>query len=108
MKALFFKHLLKEYISQTSVSPTPNPWGLSDMLEFLVEHKLIPERSIRHYTIVLEYKELEKILPHMTKTSRIKMLARQMGVHENTVWNVIKDYQDRFIPECSNPSFTSD
>jgi len=94
MRSLFIKHFVRDLFTQSPAQMEIRQ--ATAMVDFLITRGLIPDRTIRHYTIIREFEELSMVKPHLTKTTIIKALAQQLALHENTIWNVIKDYRDKY------------
>ena len=72
---------------------TPNP---ANLLDYIIQHNLITEETIRHYVILCEYESLMSLRKYKNKTTTIKAISTRLSVHENTIWNVLKDHKNKF------------
>lgn len=64
-------------------------------LEYLLEHQLIDDLTIRRYTIIKEFeKEYPKHNGHKTQT--VYTIANKFNLSDRTVWTVLKDHLNRF------------
>lgn len=66
---------------------------LDDVLDFLMENNFFSEASIKRYTVKKKYKSLDDKGTTISKMKTIKDIAINYEIHENTVWNILKNTQ---------------
>ena len=94
MKEAFIAHVFsnfQRYCATKGLTPST-----ASLLEYLLAGNLIPTTSVHHYTILNEYKAWSAAGKYRNKTETIRALATAYGLHENTVWNVLKDHEGKF------------
>ncbi len=94
MKEAFIAHVFsnfQRYCAGKGLAPST-----SSLLDYLLAGNLIPMASMHHYTILNEYKAWSAAGKYRNKTETIRALAKTYGLHENTVWNVLKDHEGKF------------
>jgi len=98
MKSIFtesFKnHLVSNYLSK-------NPKKIMfshyfKLIDFLTEDQIIPKKQVRIYTVINEYKYLLEEKKHKNKTQLIKAISEKFDLHENTIWNIVRDHLNSF------------
>ncbi|MEO0472389.1 MAG: hypothetical protein AAF206_22390 [Bacteroidota bacterium] len=77
--------------------------GTVHLLSYLVRHHLIDETSLRHYVILESYQKMLEEGQYRSKNAMVKILAQQLCMHENSIYNVIKDHKNKFLPTPSEP-----
>jgi hypothetical protein len=70
-----------------------------NLLRYLLRYRIFDTKTIRHFTILMEYRAMEEMDRYRNKTTAIQVIARKFGVHENTVWNILKDHDRKFDPD---------
>lgn len=94
MREAFIAHIFSNYQRHCSgLGIAPNT---ASFLDFLLRHQLIVPKEIHHYTILKEYQAWRDQETHRNKTETIRALAAAYGLHENTIWNVLKDHDGKF------------
>jgi hypothetical protein len=93
---LFRKHLLQEY-QQEAVREQAGGQP-EELIDFLVRRQLIPPVVQRRYVILREFAERYPRNGHH-KSNTVLQMAMDLGVHENTVWTVLKDHSRDFDGE---------
>ena len=96
LEQVFLLHLLSNYqraCTEDECLPRPDHFA-----HFLVDHQLISLESLRHYAIIHEFEASTATQKYRNKTQTIEALAERFGVHQNTIWNVLKDHKDKFTP----------
>lgn len=61
-----------------------------EFIEYLIEEQLILNETIKHYTLKKEYETMMKTKAYKNKTQTIRHLADKYGLHESTVWGLMK------------------
>lgn len=86
-KEAFEKELLRDFVvhceKQNIKKSVPN------FLNFILRINLLSDRHRFHYLLLKKYKCLMKNGQYK-KTDVVFQLADYFGVHENTVWNILK------------------
>jgi len=59
-------------------------------MEYLIEEQLILSNTIKHYTLKKEFQVMIKTKMYKNKSQTIHHLADKYGLHESTVWNLMK------------------
>jgi hypothetical protein len=95
-RELFRKHLLEEYRRAAGRAPDGEP--AEAVVDFLVARNLIPPVVQRRYVILREFADRYARNGHH-KSNTVLQLAMDLGVHENTVWTVLKDHSRDFDGE---------
>lgn len=96
ISSVYVNHLLgayQEYCAASNCNPNPD-----HLLRYLIERNFISAESMRHYAVIKEYKAMRATKRFGTKTKTIETLASRFGVHENTIWNILKDQRNKFKP----------
>ncbi|RMG73539.1 MAG: hypothetical protein D6722_03635 [Bacteroidetes bacterium] len=91
---LFITHLLRKYFNSRRSRYGQKP--VRQILEYLITHRFISHKTIRHFAVLSEYEQMMASGLYKNKTQVIKILADRLGLHENTIWNIIKDHQTKF------------
>lgn len=86
----FITHLLRKFFERKGSRYGHQP--VRQMLRFLIAHGLITRKTIRHFVVLSEYEEMLTSGDYKNKTQVIRALSEELGLHENTIWNIIKDY----------------
>lgn len=94
LQELFIAHLLRRFFGTTGSRYGRRP--VRQMLDFLIAHRFITRKTIRHFTVLSEYEQMMDSGAFKNKTQAIKALADRLALHENTVWNILKDHQTKF------------
>lgn len=90
----FMMYLLKNFHSYcTNMRLIPN---ISNLMNFLLRHKLFNLDTIRHYVVLNDYEAWLESPHYANKTQTIKAIAERYGLHENTIWNILKDHKNKF------------
>ncbi|RMG69654.1 MAG: hypothetical protein D6722_09845 [Bacteroidetes bacterium] len=101
MKERFIHHLFANFGQYcTSRGLTPDT---AHLLSYLIEQGVIYEEAMRHYVILYGYDSLRRSHTYKNKTQTIRALAAQLHLHENTIWNVLKDHRGKFGASPSRP-----
>lgn len=69
-----------------------------ELIDFLTNDHIIPKKQVRIYTVTNEYKYLIEGKKYKNKTQLVKSISKKYGLHENTVWNIVRDHLDSFEP----------
>lgn len=94
LQSLFTSHLLKRFFGPDSRRYGKRP--VERLIHFLIDQGIITRRTIRHYTVLAEYADMQQSGIYKNKTQIIKVLARRLQLHENTIWNILKDHQTKY------------
>lgn len=90
----FIAHIFSDFQKYCSMrAMRPNT---ATFLDFLVTRNLIVQKEIHHYSIIQEYQAWTALQKYRNKTETIRALAHTYGLHESTVWNVLKDHGGKF------------
>ncbi|MEM7369772.1 MAG: transposase family protein [Bacteroidota bacterium] len=89
MKESFIYHVFTKY-QQYCVEKTIQP-NTANFLDFLLSNELITGTKISHFTIIEEFRAWSQKGIGKNKTQRVQAIAKQYGIHPNTVWNVLKE-----------------
>lgn len=94
MHEAFIAHLFSDFQRHCSRRElVPNT---ANFLDFLMGRKLIASKDIHHYSILHEFQAWAKQGKYRNKTETIRALATAYGLHESTIWNVLKDHAGKF------------
>ncbi len=93
---LFRKHLLEEYRRyatnrEKALGKEPDAM----LIDYLMERHLIPSVVQRRYVVLHEFAERYPLNDHH-KSNTVLQLAIDLGVHENTIWTILKDHSRDF------------
>jgi len=90
----FLIHLIKNFQAYcTEKRLRPN---ISNLLNFLLQHQLFDADTIRHYVVLNEFEAWTKSSHFSNKTQTIRQIAVRYSLHENTIWNILKDHKHKF------------
>lgn len=93
MEGVFKKYLLQAFNENKETTLLDE--NIEHFLDYLLEHQLIDDITVRRYTIIKEFeKEYPKHNGHKTQT--VYTIANKFNVSDRTVWTVLKDHQNRF------------
>ncbi|MEO1415629.1 MAG: hypothetical protein AAFW00_10135 [Bacteroidota bacterium] len=96
MESLFLKHITRDYIEKNGITNIQDAVEVVNVIQYAVKGNLIPKKVRRHYTIVKEFERMSQEHTTLSKTKIIKCMAENLDVHENTIWNVLKDHSDKY------------
>lgn len=94
LQDLFIDHVITDF-QRSGVNNIP-AGRLRKMIVFLIHSQLISTKTIRHFTIIREYEKMVEQGKFRNKTLLIRVMARQLDTHENTIWNILKDHQVKY------------
>lgn len=94
IQELFIDHLIKN-LQDSGITNIPSK-RLRKIISFLIHSQLISTKTIRHFTIIREYEEMVQQEKFRNKTLLIRALSRKLDAHENTIWNILKDYKLKY------------
>lgn len=94
---VFVSHVLMNY-QNYCVGQQAIP-SMGNFLEYLLDHNLITENTIRHYVVLNEFQKGQKTKKYITKTEAVNDLANIFGFHPNSIWNILKDHKEKFTSE---------
>lgn len=63
----------------------------AEIVEFLIESNIISSKQIRRHAIQEDFRHYERQKIGRNKSQIVRLLARQYGVHENTVWQILAE-----------------
>lgn len=66
------------------------------LLEYMLSKRLLKRSDIHHYVVLHEYRRLRQLHTYKNKTQTIRAIAHTYELHENTVWNILKDHKHKF------------
>ncbi|RMG20985.1 MAG: hypothetical protein D6730_19060 [Bacteroidetes bacterium] len=69
---------------------------LKRVVHFLISNKFIDNQTIRHFTVIAEFHTSIEKQSYKNKTQAVKAIAHKYGLHENTIWNILKDHRHKF------------
>ncbi|WNJ16475.1 hypothetical protein [Pontibacter sp. G13] len=92
----FIGHLLANYPSDSQ--KVQRPESLEEFVNYLLEIRLISEQNVRHYLVLHEYRSLRAERAYRNKSQTIRAMAENFSLHENTIWNILKDQYMKFEP----------
>ena len=55
------------------------------------------EAGWKPFVILNDYDRLMQIQKFKNKTQTIKYISQNYDLHENTIWNILKDHRDKFV-----------
>ncbi len=94
MREAFIAHIFSDFQKYcSSRSLTPNT---ANFLDFLLGRNLIVMAEIHHYSILQEFYAWTAQGTYRNKTETIRALSAAYGLHESTIWNVLKDHAGKF------------
>ena len=96
MESLFLKHITRDYIEAHGLTKIQDAVDVVNVIQYAVRGNLIPKKVRRHFTIIKEFERMSQEYPTLSKTKIIKEMAERMDVHENTVWNILKDHSEKY------------
>lgn len=102
---LFVTYLVQEF-RDLGIRNVPDQ-KLRRIALFLIQSQLISTKTIRHFTIIREYEKMAEQGKFRNKTLLIRAMARKLGTHENTIWNILKDHKVKYqssLTEKSEPN----
>lgn len=94
-----FKEGAKDFILNDYLAHYPQNIRIShyfELIDFLIEEKIIPPKNVRIYTVINEFKFAMEEKRFKNKTKLVKSISEKLGLHENTIWNIIRDHTDSF------------
>lgn len=98
MESIFNKsfkdHLVSNYFSTTQKKIKFSQYSV--LIDFIIENQLIPRKVLRIYTVINEYSYMLEEKRYKNKTQLIKAISCKFNLHENTVWNIVRDHYDSF------------
>ncbi len=95
-KELFREYLLQRYCQYIGKRAT-DLHAARTMVDFIVSHNIVPPVVQRRFIILHQFHQ-EFASNGFHKTNTVMKVAMDLGVHENTVWTVLKDHQQDFEP----------
>lgn len=66
------------------------------LLSYMLEQKLVSDAIMRQYVVLQTFRKLQRAPNAPTKTSLVRKLAGMYELHENTVWNLLKDHAEKW------------
>jgi len=66
------------------------------MINFLIAHNFLTNQVIRHFTVIAEFTAITEKKSFKNKTQVVKAISLKYDLHENTIWNIIKDHSHKF------------
>ena len=76
----------QQYCTEKGIQP-----NTANFLDFLLAKELISPTTISHFTIYQEFQAWSRRGIGKNKTQRVQAIAKQYGIHPNTVWNVLRE-----------------
>jgi hypothetical protein len=62
------------------------------LLSYMLDQKLVPDTIMRQYVVLHTFRKLQSAPDAPSKTALVRKLAGMFELHENTVWNLLKDH----------------
>lgn len=91
---LFIKYLIKDF--QDFGIKNISDEKLRKIIVFLIHSRLISTKTIRHFTLIREYETMAEQGKFRNKTLLIRAMAKRLNMHENTIWNILKDHKMKY------------
>ncbi|MEZ4687216.1 MAG: hypothetical protein R3B47_14460 [Bacteroidia bacterium] len=66
------------------------------LLSYMLEQKLVSDTIMRQYVVLQTFRKLRSAPNPPTKTALVRKLAVMFELHENTVWNLLKDHAGKW------------
>lgn len=82
-----FKEIEKSEMTETEIKAFVN---------YLIEHKIIPNVAIKIYTILAEFEKVISIHPEKNKSECVALLNAKLNLNTSTIWNILKDHKGKF------------
>lgn len=92
----FKDHLINNYLAKHSQRIKVSHYF--ELIDFLTQNQIIPKKVVRMYSVLNEYKYLYEEKRYKNKTRLVKAISQKFELHENTVWNIVKDHSCNFEP----------
>ncbi|MEM6631661.1 MAG: hypothetical protein AAF694_18435 [Bacteroidota bacterium] len=72
--------------------------SIGNFVDYLLAYNFLTSSTVRHFVVLQEFEDRLKGEKFSNKTQIIDELAASIGIHPNSVWNILKDHKHKFSP----------
>jgi len=86
----FQQHLVENYKAYCEAYHIKESYA--GFVTYLIDHELIPGKTVKRYTVLKEYTHYLPNYPH--KTAVVEALSRRFNISTRSVWTILKNDQE--------------
>ena len=90
-----FKHSVNEQFRQNDFSQLSDN-DIQDFVKYLIECKVIPNVTVKIYTVLAEFEKLSEVHPDKNKSECVAVISEKLGLDKHIIWNILKDHKGKY------------